>query len=117
MKENTLLKLAIICALIGLIVLYFISTRININEYKPSVLNKNIGDDVKLQGIITKITDNSDVAFVEVNYQNPVTVVLFKNNEDLSLNSGDNIEIIGKVQEYKGKEEIIASKVRIINKS
>lgn len=114
MKETTLLKIALICSLVGLAVLYFISTKSEVKDYKPSLLNKNIGDDVKLQGIVTKITDAGDVVFIKVNQQNPVTIVLFTKEENLKLIDGDNIEIIGEVQEYKGKNEIIAQKVRVL---
>ena len=115
MKENTLLKIAVICSLVGLIILYFISSKIEIGDYKPNLLNKNVGEDVKLTGTITKITENDEVTFVEINYQNPVIVVLFKSNsENLNLQNGDNVEVIGEVQEYRNKEEIIAEKIRVI---
>ena len=41
-----------------------------------------------------------------------MTVVLFTSENDLKLKNGDNIEVIGKVQEYNGKNEIIAQKIR-----
>lgn len=113
MKETTLLKIALICSLIGLFVLYLISTKIEAKEYEHGELNKNIGDDVKLKGTITKITDKGNVVFIEVNQQNPITIVLF-NDDDLKLKNGDNIEVFGEVQEYKGKNEIIAQKIRAI---
>ena len=113
MKETTLLKIALICSLVGLIVLYFISSKIEVKEYKP-VLSKNIGDDVKLNGIVSKITDRGNVVFIEVIHQNPVTVVLFTDDDNLKLRNGNNIEVIGKVQEYNGKNEIIAEKIRVI---
>ena len=112
MKENTLLKIALICSIVGLIALYFISTKIEVKDYKPN-FNKNIGDDVKLKGTITKITDAGNVVFIDVSQQNPITVVLFP-QDDLKLISGDNIEVIGGIQEYKGKSEIIAQKIRKI---
>ena len=114
MKETTLLKIALICSLVGLVALYFISTKIEIRDYKPNLLNKNIGDDVNLKGIVTKITDKGNVVFVEVNQQNPVNVVLFTNENNLNLKDGDFIEVMGKVQEYNGKNEIIAQIVRVI---
>ena len=114
MKETTLLKIALICSLVGLVALYFISTKIEIRDYKPNLLNKNIGDDVNLKGTITKITDKGNVVFIEVNQQNPVNVVLFTEDSNLKLKNGDNVEIVGKVQEYNNKNEIIAQKVRII---
>ena len=114
MKETTLLKTALICSLLGLVILYFISAKIDVKDYKPSRLNENIGDDVKLTGTIAKISQNDNVAFLEVNYQNPVIVVLFTDNENLSLKIDDTIEVVGEVQEYKGKNEIIAQKIRVI---
>ena len=114
MKETTLLKIALICSLVGLVILYFISTKIEIRDYKPNLLNKNIGDDVNLKGTVTKITDKGNVVFVEVNQQNPVNVVIFTSDNNLKLKNGDEVEIAGKVQEYNNKNEVIASKIRVI---
>ena len=113
MKETTLLKIALICSLIGLIVLYFLSAKIEIRDYEPNILNENIGDDVRLKGTITKTSDKGDVVFMELLQEYPVSVVLFSSN-NISLKKGDNVEVIGKVQEYKSKNEIIANKVRVV---
>jgi len=114
MKETTLLKIALICSLVGLVALYFISARIDINNYKPNVLSRNAGDDVNLKGTITKISDKGNVVFIDVSQQNLVNVILFTDNDNLNLKNGDDVEVIGKVQEYNGKNEIIAQKVRVI---
>ena len=114
MKETALLKIALICSLVGLVILYFISSKIDLADYKPSNLNKNIGENVKLAGTVTKVTDKGEVVFIEVNRQAPITVVLFTDEDNLKLNNGDDIEVIGEVQEYKGKNEIIAQKIRVI---
>ena len=113
MKETALLKIALICSLIGLLVLYFISTKIEVKDYRP-ILNKNIGEDVKLSGTITKISDRGDVVFVELNQENPITIVIFQNNKNISLKNNDYVEIFGTVQEYNRKNEIIADKIRVI---
>lgn len=113
MKESTLLKIALACSFIGLFVLYFISTKIEVTNYKPNLLSANAGEDVKLIGTITKVTDREDVVFIEVSQQNSVAVVLFTDN-DVKLSEGDNVEIFGEVQEYNGKEEIIAQKIKMI---
>ena len=109
-----LLKIALICSLVGLTALYFISTKIEVKDYKPNLANENIGDDVKLNGVVTKISDRGSVVFIEVSQQSPVTVVLFTDDDNLRLGNGDNVEVIGKVQEYNGKNEIIAQKIRVI---
>lgn len=112
MKENTLLKIALACSLAGLVALFFISSKIELKEYRPS-LNKNIGDDVKLKGTVAKITDRGDVVFIDVTHQSPVNVVLFT-DKDLTLKAGDIVEVEGNVQEYNGKDEVIAQKIRVV---
>ena len=114
MKENILLKIALICSLAGLLILYFISAKIDLKDYKPSELNKNIGDDVKLKGTVNKITEKDDVVFIEVSHQSPITVVLFTENFNSNLKEGDTVEVTGEVQEYRGKNEIIADKIRVV---
>lgn|SRR3989338_684708 len=114
MKETTLLKIALICSLVGLVALYFISAKIEVKDYNPSGLNKNVGDDVKLTGAITKISEKSNVIFIDVSQQNSVTVVLFTDDNGLNLKKGDNVEVTGKVQEYRGKNEIIADKITMV---
>ena len=114
MKESNLLKIALVCSLVGLFALYLLSEKIELKDYKPIALNKNIGDDVELKGTITKISSKGNVVFIEIAQQNPVDVVLFTNENNLNLKDGDFIEVMGKVQEYNGKNEIIAQIVRVI---
>ena len=113
MKETTLLKTALICSLVGLFALFFISAKIDFRDFKPSELSKNAGESVKLIGIVQKIDQRENVALVELAYKTPITVVVFTNN-NVTLNSGDNVEVFGKVEDYNGKEEIIAQKIRVI---
>ena len=115
MKETLLLKIALICSLVGLVALFFISQRIELKDYKPDFLNKNVGDNVKLSGKISKITSGNNVVFIELSQQVPVSVVVFTDNDFTNLNKDDFVEIEGKVQEYNGKEEIIADKIKVVS--
>ena len=114
MKETTLLKIALICSLVGLVVLYFISAKIEFKDYKASKLNENVGDDVKFKGKVTKITDKGGVIFIEISQQSQVDVVMFTADNNLKLSNSDDVEVMGKVQEYKGRNEIIAQKIRVM---
>ena len=114
MKENTLLKIALICSLTGLIVLYFISSKIEIKDYKPDILNKNIGDDVKVKGTVRKISEKANAVFIEVNQEYPINVVLFTKDDNPKLKNGDFVDVVGKVQQYNGKNEIVADNIQII---
>ena len=112
MNETTLLKIALICSIIGLVALYFISSNIEIGDYRPA-LSKS-GDDVKLKGTISKISKKDNTEFIVVSQQSDVNVVAFTNGKNSELKENDKIEIDGKVQEYNRKEEIVAEKILVI---
>ena len=117
MKETTILKIALICSLIGLVVLFLLSNTLSVKEYSPQQLNRNEGDNVKLTGTVGKITDSGNLVLIEVNQHNPITIVLFKDNKNyngINLMSGNYVEILGEVREYRGKSEIVADKIRVI---
>lgn len=115
MKETILLKIALICSLVGLVALFFISQRIELKDYRPAFLNnKNIGDSVNLSGKISRITTGNNVVFIELSQQVPVSVVVFT-DKNINLNENNFVEISGKIQEYNGKEEIIADKIKVVS--
>lgn len=113
MKENTLLKIALISSLIGLIALYFISDKLDIKHYSLTKINSNVGDDVKLKGIVKNVRKSDKVTFIEVEQNVPSNIVVL-GRENINITSGDFVEVIGEVQEYKGGEEIIANRIRVV---
>lgn len=112
MRETVLLKIALIFSLIGLIALYFISENIEVKEYSGRSISSNIGDDVKLEGIVKNMRKSQNAAFMEVEQKVPLKVVILKS--DVNLTAGDIVEVIGEVQEYNGEEEIMANRIRVI---
>ena len=112
MRENAILKIALSFSLIGLIALYFISGNIEVKEYTGKSINSNIGDDVKLEGIVKNVRKSPNAAFIEVEQKVPLKVVVLKS--EVNLTAGEIVEVIGEVQEYEGSEEIMANKIRVI---
>ena len=116
MKENTLLKIALITSLLGLLILYLISDNIEIKEKNiEKITIENKDEFVKLRGIVNKVIDTEKVTIMEITQPQQITVVLFKNeNKTMQIQQGNEIEIFGKVDEYEGKLEIIADRLRVI---
>lgn len=108
--------MALVCALVGVTVLYFTSSNIEISEKTIDKINKeHIGEDVKLIGRISSIFETENVYFVKLTQPNTMDVLVFKNKEqNLSLVKGDYVEIIGKIDEYEGKIEVIGHRIRVI---
>ncbi len=116
MKEKTLLKIALICSLLGLLILYLISNNIEIKEKNIEKITIDNKDEfVKLNGIVNNVIDTEKVTLIKILQPQEITVVLFKNeNKTMPIQQGNEVEIIGKVDEYEGKMEIIADRVRVV---
>ncbi len=116
MKEKDLLKVALICSLVGVTVLYLLSENIEIKEKDiEKITLDDIDKNVKVEGIVKDLFENDKVMIMGIEQPQEIKVVLFKNkNESILINKGNNLEIIGKVEEYEGELEIIGHRVRVI---
>ncbi len=111
MEEKTLLKVSLIVGIVGLFLLYFISSEITLDTI-PNINGIPEEEIVKISGVVGKVTNSDKVAFLEVLNEKieKTKVILFKDS-NISLNAGDYIEISGTVEDYLGEKEIIGSKV------
>ena len=115
MKEKTLLKISVITAIVGLLVLLFILDRISLTNANISNLNKdNLDEKVKIKGELISIGETPGLYILTVkDFSGEITIVVFK-DEPLELKQGDVLEIEGQVANYKDKLEIIAKKITIL---
>lgn len=116
MKDLTLFTVALICSVLGIIILFFISDNITISQTNIHDIDSiEPGKTVKIIGRIERASDTEKVMFLTVGQEKieTVSVVLFKSS-NITLKQGDYVEITGTVEEYQGAPEVIASRVRII---
>lgn len=115
MKEKTLLRIALLCSIIGIALLFIISENIEIDEKDINKINMdNIGDYVKIKGTIKQLIETEEVMILIIEQPSEITVFLFKNKQ-IPLAEGNYIEVIGKIEDYKGETEVIADKIRVIS--
>ncbi|MBR9691457.1 hypothetical protein GOV06_01600 [Candidatus Woesearchaeota archaeon] len=115
MKEKTLFKIALICSIIGLGVLFFISGSIEIEEIDiAKITDADIGKEIKVIGRVERVSDTEKVMFLEVGQQKieKISVVLFKEG-DIKIKKGDFVEIVGELEEFGGEKSIIANAVKV----
>ena len=111
MKENLLLKIALICSIAGIVLLFFISNSIKLEEREISTLKPD--EDVLVKGRIEKIFEKEDFMIITLSREETVDVVLF--NADLvDLQQGYIVEVKGETKEYKDRIEIIGDEVRVV---
>ena len=116
MKEKTLLLIATICSVIGILALFIISENIELTEIDISEIEgEKTGRSVKIIGRIEKVSSTEKIIFLEIGQEKieTIPVILFKDS-DLELIKGQNVEITGEIMDYEGKKEVIANKIRII---
>ncbi|MEA3430820.1 MAG: OB-fold nucleic acid binding domain-containing protein [Nanoarchaeota archaeon] len=111
MKEKTLLKVSLIITLAGITILFIMSQSLDINE--KIISTDNIGKDVKITGLVTRITDKENVMFIEISKPDKINACIFKNkinNIDIKVN--DKVTVEGEIEEYKGNLELIINKIK-----
>lgn len=110
MQESTLLKISLICVVLGILALFFISKTIKFPE--SPLLQEDQGYTV--EGTIARITQRDKVTFIELQKEDELTVVLFK-DYPVDLHYGDYVEVVGKASEDRnGEIQLIGNELRVI---
>ena len=113
MNEKTLLLIAFFCSLAGLFALFLVVENLDYSEKTIEKINaERIEDMIKLKGDVVSVNEVGNITFISVMQPNYIDVIVFDNN--ITLFSGDRVEIIGKGEEYKGDMELIAHRIRVI---
>jgi DNA/RNA endonuclease YhcR with UshA esterase domain len=113
MEEKTLLKTALISALAGIALLWLISQQMPLEEsHIKDITQDNLGADVKITGIVNRVTSMEKILLIELMQPQTITVLLFKENKDTSLKPGDYIEAYGRLEEYNSKPELVGNLVK-----
>jgi DNA/RNA endonuclease YhcR with UshA esterase domain len=111
-----LIKISITVAIVGIIALFFIVKYQQQNTVKISDLEQ--GQIERITGMINSVYVSKDGhTFLKVtDSSGEISVVAFKssNIDVYDLEIGDQISVLGRVEEYKGSLEIIAKEIRKI---
>ena len=116
MKEKDLLKIALVCSLVGIFIILFIVQKYEVPSYSIEDIDKSmLNDMVSVKGQISRITETPGLYILDLeDSTGKITVVVFK-EEDLDILEGNFIEIEGEVAEYKNEVEIIAKQIKVLN--
>lgn len=119
MNDKTLLRIALLGSVVGVVILLLLSEQIGVQKEVISRLDGvPEGKEVEVVGKILRFSDKGKVAFVEIAEQKieAVNVVLFK-DRNITLREGDIVRVTGSVEEYEGKKEILGNRVVLLNSS
>lgn len=106
MKEKTLLRIAFISSCFGILLLFIFSKTITIDETTMDKIDQiETDEEVRVKGVVKKVTNKEKLTIIELIQEVSVPVIVFEN---ISVNIGEEINVIGKKEEYNGKDEILA---------
>lgn len=123
MEEKLLLKISIICALIGLAILFWISRNLELATNKIGEITvEDLGKNVKVCGkIISKFQTKTNHIFLRLQDDTGIIdIVIFNNSAEnikklgadpYQLKKYEDVCITGNVEEYQEKLEIIAKSI------
>lgn len=112
MEEKTLFKIALISSLLGILLILFITEKLDLGQSNISNLT-NLSGKVKIKGYITSFKENPTSYFINLKDETgEIPILVFKENP-LNLTKGMIIEVEGNIIEYQGKKEISAELIRI----
>lgn len=113
-KPEGLLTFALICSLLGLLLIIFLANNLEPNISKISEIDeRNLDEIVKIQGEIIKTKEYETLTiFTLDDGTGEIDVVYYST---LPFEENDTIEAMGKVVEYKGRIEIEANKIKIVS--
>lgn len=111
---QALLKVALVSAIIGTALLIFLSAKLEPRLISIDRIDvRKIDNFVKIMGSVTSVKDTQSLLIFDVKDESGIIkVIAYKGKEEIDLNKGMQIEIIGKVKEYKGELEIEASSIK-----
>jgi len=112
MDEKNLLKVALGCSIIGILIIFIFADKlepsvIKISDISDSMIEKS----VKIQGEITSIRNNPEVLILDIKDDSGSIKVIGFSDGNVKLSKGNFVEVFGDVTDYKGLLEIDAKKI------
>src|SRR3989338_7899306 len=110
MNETKLLRICLLVAALGIVSLFFLSENLEAKEVGISSITPDyVGQTVSVLGTVSKISIGNGMTFITLEDDGELfPVVFFQEIEDVL--SEEKITVSGKVQEYKGKLQIVGEK-------
>jgi len=114
MKEKDLRTISIICSLLGLIILFFVSKNLeSVRTNIGKITIDDVGKRLRVCGNITSTHSSKGHVFFDLeDSTGNIDIVVFNSTKiDQEFEKNQQICILGTVTEYKSSLEIIADKV------
>ncbi|HLD86924.1 MAG TPA: hypothetical protein VJB12_02575 [Candidatus Nanoarchaeia archaeon] len=113
MKEQTLLRLALMASIIGLAILFLISDNPSLQITPIGSIDSSMkGNQVSIIGSVESVRQAGEFQVLTISQPSSIEVFV---PASTSVRNGDVVEVLGRVDEYNKEREIIADRIRTIS--
>lgn len=111
MDDKTLKRMAVVCSLIGLLILFFISQKMEVPEKMIDELtSEDVTRTVKIVGYVDSYNNKGNFNTLKISQISTIDVISF---DDISnISKGEGVQAIGEYREVKGKKELILDELK-----
>ncbi len=115
MDEKTLLKVALVCSIVGVFIIFIFANRLEPSLVNISGISKSFAEqDVKVRGTVVSSKITSSVLMFDLQDETGKIKVVAFDKDDFKAGNDQRIEVLGRVKEYKGVLEIEAKKITFL---
>ena len=108
MDDALLLKIALIVGVIGVIGLFLLNASIDLKETRFEDVDSVDSGYVKISGVVERVYSKENLTIIDVSQKCNIKVVVF---DEVELSEGQYIEAEGTVEDYEGKNELLAERI------
>ena len=110
MEDRTLIIIAFICAIIGIIALFIITQAMP--TYRNNIYTAEEDEILKISGKIIKIEDKGSHSRLRIDQSTPIDAIIFE-DEQLGRKNlvNHSFTFVGKKSSFNGKPELIISRI------
>ena len=111
MHETTLLKIALICILLGLPALYILSDRLSLNERAlDRITGADVGKHQSITGTVTDVRSGPKLTTITIEQRSTVEVLVF---DRVTVPINAKITAKGQLDVKGNRTELIADEIRV----
>ena len=109
---NKLLIFSILCSVIGVFIILLVAENTEVDlVYIVDIDDTFVDKEVRVRGKVSSFNRLEGVSLFSIVDDQQIKVVVF---DEIDLEMGWNVEIVGRVKEYKSELEIVSDSVRVI---
>ncbi|MEK6967865.1 MAG: hypothetical protein AABX51_04495 [Nanoarchaeota archaeon] len=115
MEPESFAHICLGMAIIGLLALYVVITFYHPKEVEVEELyEKDAEERVRLKGTVVDIIQKNKTSIIVLGHYRTADVIFFTDGK-ISLSKGQEIRVDGRVQEYRGKKELVADEISLVS--